>query len=737
MSKYDSLLPVHPIFRCFKNEIFMHEQCEISTNNGSFQSRYIVFHTAGLFILETKTFQRSLSLSFVIPLISMKSISVQKQSLTIKTKMANFELKLKKQIELAAKMYVVRSVLLGHENLDFSFEINDELRPEFDSYDFDYTPEHIYASRFISILFSNKKVQYNEEIVKMSCDALVNEFTEFTINQPMLNNPYIAEICMSIALGNSVTKLTLELCELDGFIPPLKKFIQYSTSVRTIVFKSVGITQNLAQCKNLFSDPHLIRLDEIVFEKCKILAPDANAFFDSFTQLESNIKQLRVEGCVMTRESLDAIFQSLFFSNCFHSLETLIITDVSLSEDLSGCLFQLLCCGWVLQKRCLNNLTLRNCGLKVNELLNNLKDLDCGILNLELGYNSFLGLPGTLGLHGLSSLILDHCNFSGDMLLHFFSALEKEQLNGPINIDLSYAVADDSSFLSFYQNAPKLKIQNLNGLVWDGNAITSTTIEPFTSFLKKQTNLSVLSISRCIAKQDQQKALPFLIDLVRNKSFEQFCITATKENAFGSPLVGVIESLIHKSQLRILDITGQCIGDIGLFLILREMGPSLEELWFDGFNPTSPDVFLSVCNKVIARQQLKRASWPSSDITPVLSKVHIENRPETLRKIKAVKSTFSKRFGEIIEEDSCRTRINTQIKTEKRSSSTEILPPPLEKDILSNNLKTEKEYISYDEETKKLLEECSSVVGTTPILSTKRNIENAITLASLLTKMKK
>ena len=731
MTQYEPIFSAHQIFRDFKDLIFMFEQVDKINRHGVPQTRYVVLHTAGIFLLEQKALKRSYSLSRYVPLFSLEILRVTRETIFIFGGGVSMTLKMKKNLKLAAYIYALRMTLYDHQSIKFTFDIDTRLNEQFDQFILEYTPEHPIADRFLGMALA-QRVGANESMIKNVYDLLCFNSSRFTITSEMMQSPFIKEIATSISLGTKVETLILDGFDLGEFIPSLKIIISNSSSIKKLYFRDIKFQSHLSDFKDLFKATHLIRLNELSFEKCRILSTDCSIFFDSFSSLESDIKLLSVEGCMMIRSTLDSIFQTLFFSNCFHSLETLSITDVSLSDDLSAGVFQLLCCGWVLQEKKLKTLKLRNCGLKVGKLLDNLKELDCGIETLDLGYNQIDDFPGPLGLHALSVLVLDHCTFSGDMLFQFFDLLSKETGLTKTNIDLSYANADEACFTNFYQNVQKLRIPFLAGLVWDGNPLKSASIEPFFKFLKKQKSLSILSISHCIQRSEQQKSLPFLIDLVRSKQLEQFCIAADKDESFGSPLVGVIESLLHKSQIRILDITNQQIGDIGLFLILREMSPVLEELWFDGFAPTTCDVLLNVCTRVFNCKQLKKASWPSSDVTPALSKVGIESRQDFMRRINSLKTEFINKFGELDPTDEIKTKVDTTCLTKERTLSFTSIKIKRTKDTMNINLKSEEGFVCYDDETKELLTECSDVMGCAPVLSSISEIEDKISLSALL-----
>ena len=737
----EQILGSHPIFRYFPNLIFVAENVDKINRHNVPQNRLFVLHISGIFLLENKTFQRNYSVSRIIPTYSIEKLTVSNEFVYISGNGTEIKFTSQNQIKIAAYVYGVRFILFGYENSKLNFEMAPELNDFFDSQILNYLPKHPIADRFLGMVLLSKS-NSSEELIRNTYNLLCNENSYFTFTKAITNGIFFYEIATSISLGTEVKEVIFEDIDLGECIPHLKQIIRNSKSIKKLTFRNSRIQSHFQDFKQLFDQKDSIKIEELCYEKCRFLSQECSIFFDSFSGLQSHIKILKVIGCMLIRSTLDSIFQSLFFSNCFHSLETLIISDVSLNEDLSSCIFQLLCCGWVLQEKKLKTLSLRNCNLDIGNLFANLNELDCGIDTLDLGYNKFTELPSTLNLHNLNSLILDHCSFTGDSLLQFFKLLanEKETIN--LNIDLSRLIADEDCFDTFYMNCSKIKIQSLVGLVWDGNTIKASQIGNFVSFLKKQINLSILSISYCIPRSEQQKSLPFLIDLVRHKSFEQFCIASTKEESFGSPLVSVLETLFKKSHIRNLDITNQAISDIGLYLILREIGPSLEELWFDGYCPTSVETFLNIGSKILEHPQLKVVSWPGSDVNSILSKIHLEQRARVVQKINELKSDFVKRFGDVAtttdEEELMKTRIDTTFRAKDKSTTAAlILPSVINKYKLKDILQDEECYQMYDNETLQLFKECEDVLGTHPIKTTQENIEEKTSLAFLTSQLVK
>ena len=475
---FDLLISSHPIFKLFPNDLYMFEQCDMINEYGNSIQYFVAFHISGIFLLESKTFQRNYSIVKTIPTHSIFSLIVTKDSILISFLPQNFiELKFQNHLRLAALICTVKSLIYDNPNLHLNFEIDESIRKEFDSIDLsNIFIKNNAANCFLGMFLYVKT--FNEKDFKQIYDLLnSNNLKTLKIDQNMFNNIYFNEFIGSISLSTETENIIIENIELGNFAVNLKQMIVYSETIKSLYFKNVTFQRNFESFKDLFNDQNqLIRIESISFQNCKFIANETSIFFNSFSECLSDIKKLKVDGCFLTNFTLDCIFQSLFFSNCFHSLEVINFSNVSLPDDLTTLVVQLLGCGWVLQKKCLSTVVLRNCAINIGEFLSQINKFDCGIVTLDLGFNIFQKCPVQVDLKHLEELILDHCTFTSESLVHFFTLLEKGDSENLITVDLSRIIADDECLSYFYKNSGSLIIPKLNGLLWNDNKITTSTI---------------------------------------------------------------------------------------------------------------------------------------------------------------------------------------------------------------------------------------------------------------------
>ncbi|EAY12011.1 Leucine Rich Repeat family protein [Trichomonas vaginalis G3] len=731
MTQIDQLSSVHPIFKSFKNEILFFDQVEKLNRHGDVDIRHLVVHTAGIFLLETKPLIRTLWMSRVIPLADLQYFHVSNSTFTVKSENDSFTIKCKIHLNVAAQIYALRKVLFPQNNNNCVFQIESDILHQFESIDIDFEPESILGERFLGYVFSST-IQYNDDYVKSTYGLLCPDNNVFVINPTILSNPYILEIISSFSCGNEVTEIDFENFDIGQVLDCFYIITHQSKNVKTLVFRGMNFETRLNDLKNLFENAVLNNLTDIIFETCRFCHPDVHLFFDAFSSLKSCVKCLHFSKSLITSYAIDSIFQMLFFSSCFHSLQSLSIRDLTNAEDLSTGIFQLLCCGWVLKSKCMKHLNFSNSSMNIGKLLSNIKDIDCGVLELNLSYNTFTNLSGNLILPGLTNLILNHCTFVSDALYELFSCLSQQKHLAPLTIDVSDALCTPSSFASFYQNSPKLIIPELQTLIWDGNQVSGKNIEPFMKFLKNQPNLSNLSLNFCFDKKDHETTLIQLSDLFKTLRFNQLCIAANGDHGFGQPLTTCLEYLLNNSKnLHLLDITNQRVTDVGLFLVLRQLPPSLEAFYFEGFNPSTVDSICTILSRVTQSNTIKKSLLPELDIVNLYTKTPLDKRSDMKKKIHQVREDFIHKYGFPSKERIPRTQLDTSINFQSAKSS-KLTKEVVDKEIMKQIMKEESDYIIIDDYMISYFEELSGVVGTCPIIPLVNEMHQRTSLKSLL-----
>lgn len=731
MTHADYLSNVDSVFRAFKKQIRCFDQIEIINSRGEIENKHIVVHTAGVFILETKTIIRSFYVSKIMPLFDLQYIHVSSTNFTIKSEKESFTIQNKNHIKIAAEIYSLRQILYPTISSNCVLQVEPDIEEQFEEVEIDYEPENFASERFLGMVYTSK-ISFSENYAVQTYKLLSEKTDTFVINNNLLSNPYLYEIIITITLDQDMRTIVFDSLELSEFYECFLLLSRKGKNIQSLIFKNMMIKSKIKEFNQVFEGSSLNNITEITFDKCMFYHQEVGTFFEAFTKLKSSVRVLQFTASLITTQALDSIFQMLFFSPCFHSLETLVIRDLTMHENVATQILQLLTCGWVLEKRCLKYLDFSNSSLNVGKLLTAIKDVDCGLLEINVSFNTFTNLSGDFSFSSLTNLILNHCTFVNDALFELFNCLAAGNHQDFLTLDLSDILCTPESLQSFYSKSSDLVIEKLGTLVWDGNQVTGRCIEPFMTFLKNQPNLTNLSLNRCFIKNDHSMTLPLLVDLLRKKSFMQFCLAASGQNGFGPQLSNALDSLISCSkELRLLDITNQNVGDAGLFLVLRQMNPGLQEFYFEGYQPSSVDSLSTVMLKIMSKKQLKKVSWPATDATQLIAKTSIERRNDTKNRVKSLHDEFKRYFNDDVKYENTRLKMDVAV----RSLSSRVLkskPTSLDKECMKAILIEEQEYAIIDEESSHLLEEMSSLVGTRPIISAINEIHCKTSIKSLL-----
>jgi hypothetical protein len=244
---------------------------------------------------------------------------------------------------------------------------------------------------------------------------------------------------------------------------------------------------------------------------------------------------------------------------------------------------------------------------------------------------------------------------------------------------LEFGQSDSSLFYSELNN---FIIPSLEMFCWSGNVVPEQYFETFKQFILNQPNLVELGFSNCLLFNEPVFAA--LAEFASVKPLRSLEIRGMKLHVFGRHLIPMLEVLLSRATIKMLDITGQAVGDRGLELIARLSELCLDDLRFDGSNPSSHEVLIEVTAR-IAASRIGMSAWPTDDAKAVTSIVPFANRRQVAILIENARKEFNTRFGkrgesvEISEELTGGVQTNSGILHERRRLS---LGHPIDKKIL-------------------------------------------------------
>lgn len=189
--------------------------------------------------------------------------------------------------------------------------------------------------------------------------------------------------------------------------------------------------------------------------------------------------------------------------------------------------------------------------------------------------------------------------------------------------------------------------------------------------MKNNPSIKEIDLSNSYLVQESEISLADLASIFKADQIEKFVLMGNGATVYGSRLIPVLECLTQSKTLKILDITGQAIGDFGLNLFSKLLSTGLKDFYFDGSNPTKFLFFKNACEAILG-SQLTQTCWPENDFQLLVSK----SSPNEKSEVNSAGAAFKKKFHEkfVIFEARHQTRANSVYKSEvKVRSQSDIL----------------------------------------------------------------
>jgi hypothetical protein len=366
----------------------------------------------------------------------------------------------------------------------------------------------------------------------------------------------------------------------------------------------------------MFAEAHVFKPSEWIFMNCDLAKPCFAAFFDALEAIDRPVSMLAFKKCTFSEDGFRSIFQSIFFNECFHSLKDFTIEDTPLGP-LSQCVLELTCCGWAMQSRCLRIVTLANCEIDGSEFISAFLKFDIGLERLILtGSELSRPLPSIqkVALKELTFLGLAKCqNVSLGFLSSLLDLIDAHSI-ALFGLDISDAQLSVDDLTTFLKMLASHNLSHLNTLIFDDNRMNSSQLHTFVDFLKRQSDLTTLSLNSVIDITDSPTGLRALLSTIRERPLRALSLQSdgSMPLSFGTLLTPLLRdpSILGLDHL---DLTHQRIGSVGIDLLaaILEHG-ELVELLFDGSGDPSFDHLARFCEAVLS-SRVRFASFPAAD----------------------------------------------------------------------------------------------------------------------------
>jgi hypothetical protein len=161
-------------------------------------------------------------------------------------------------------------------------------------------------------------------------------------------------------------------------------------------------------------------------------------------------------------------------------------------------------------------------------------------------------------------------------------------------------------------------------------------------FLLNQPKLGDLGISGCFTFADSVFAA--LLEIITQRPITRLELRGSRTQVFGLKLLPVLQALLARCLVKKLDVSGQAIGDCGLKVVVKLAEQSLDELRFDGSQPSSHEVLIETTRR-IAASKCSASEWPSDDARAVIAMIPLSNRQAVMKVVEAARKEFEQKMS--------------------------------------------------------------------------------------------
>lgn len=694
----EQILSSVPILKTFPFSIHICERVELAGNRNPGKEKIFIVSTPGIFLLMQKAIQRSYQVVSQIAISEISSMKVSKDSITITSSKDEISILHKNYLTFAASIISIKDGLYARNVNNFKIDIagtedNNNISKLIKLYE----SRTIIADRFLGACLNFVDDLNDLSQIVGVYQTLAKSNGNFVFDDENVMSKYIVPLTFAVSLSPEIKKITVDgVKNIGAFMRMFGSLLAGSNSIKKLSMKNIKFNGNC----DLFLLNLKYSITKLYFTNCDFNEPSGISLFESFSNYGGKFQLIGFENCIFHSKLFEALFQSLYFNECFHSLETIIFINITVnSKQLIDNLVQLVTCTWVINKKCIQNLCVKNCNIVIDRFLSIIFSINTGILNLDLKgsiLSESFDISKINSFYSLSYIDLSNCEFKGDSLLSLFKTLS---LKNTKEIGINCSSIKIHSKEKFYHEIECLKIQHLTKLIWENNEINQC----FVNFILNH-KLVELSLSNSI----DNHSFDFLQEIPIIGKLKKLSIALGSDtNAIGSSLYFFLIKLFSYNHIESLNITNQKVGENAINFLLSPDCIYLKELKFDGFSPSTTEMFFKVIENLISNKNITISTWPIRDEKILSSDINIKS------KINLIKQKFVAKFGKQSDIESSFDIGKNSLELESKiKSSTQVNET---KTKISDNIENMKKFVNYSNDIYDIIKECGNLIGVEPM----------------------
>jgi hypothetical protein len=629
---------VHPIFRAHATTVFFFDSVSKINQRGGLSSRHLVVCTPGLFLLERRTFPKTLLVRRSIPFFELLLVRLEGNTIDFHGPKMTIPLQSTQAGRIASMVWKLRNTLFSEKPRSAKLFADD--RSAFED-SFSYRPASLLADRFLSFAMSMPPSSFVPDEIDEIQDILKTSRRSFSITAKLAASTLIEAVCFAVACDDRIGTLNLAGFNFVAILPHFLKILQFNNSINCLTFSHVHFKGSMKKYVDVWSERTEFSVSEFIFEECDLSSPDFLGFVQAFHNYPSDMAKLTITGCDMSSATLECLCESLTVSPCFRTLTELSVCNIRSGESAHPHFAKLFSSSIGIEQQHLTFVDLSGCALSINDLMPHICKRETLLASVCLKKNDFLSLDGfgvLTDFQRIAELNFSSVAFTGPTLLGMLGTLSHAR-RAPSRLVLDGLRLTEED--AFYAGVGSVVLGKLEMFSFCNNTISDDQFVQLRAFLVAQPRLIDVGLGGTVESDGQ---IAELIDMIRAKPFRSLDLHCESgRQPLGPRLLPVLEALQKQTRIRRLDVTGQAVGNPGLALLTALAESHLEDLRCDRCEPASHEFFIATISR-LAISCLVACEWPQQDMMKVQATIPAKGQKPIMNQLEVLRQTFEQKL---------------------------------------------------------------------------------------------
>lgn len=444
------------------------------------------------------------------------------------------------------------------------------------------------------------KIKLPSNIVSAILNIVRQEKPTLNLSQIRGSEKFLHYILPAVGGCKTITEIIIPSNGVEAYWKIMGDFVEYNYSVQSIGF-TAEITEDFKYVIQAFQKNKQTKIKELSFINSALTTTTAPFFLHLFDVRTFNAITF---GNAFEQTSISQVLRMLGESNEFQNIFKVTVKDTPFlpADQFMAALKQA------------NDVTIENCQADLGKILPYLKSSTLNCITVDGGFSNGSGLNGDQ-IFGpqLTTIHFPRIRWEGNSFIFLWCSLLKHaQGRNGLSIDLSKVQVGAQVWQHFFTTYCVGATPAIQEFKWDGNQVQA----PLVQFLNQCEMLTKLSLNGCFGPQYVRQFQFFCQYVAATKRLQELSLKGADGPRLEGMAQGLFQALLNNTSLRVLDVSGQGLGDAGVGLLgqLLSINRALEHVIFDDSGVTSPDTLAACFKGALARGSAIDIGWPFADV---------------------------------------------------------------------------------------------------------------------------